>query len=109
MTADLGFVANAAQGHADESAAEGARDRPAERRLADARRPDETEDRAVQATDQPEDGDVIEDAVLDLLEAVVVLVQHAPRVLDVQDVVRALGPGDAEHPVEVVAPDRRFG
>ena len=47
VAADLGLVAHAAQRHAHELAAHGARDRAAQRRLADARRPDEAQDRSL--------------------------------------------------------------
>ena len=47
VAADLGLVAHAAEREADELAPHGARDRAAERRLADARRADEAEDRAL--------------------------------------------------------------
>ena len=46
MAADLGLVADAAEGDADELAAERARDRLAERGLADAGRADQREHRA---------------------------------------------------------------
>src|SRR5216684_7487822 len=46
MTADLRLVAHTADADALEGAAESARDRPAQRGLADARRADEAEDRA---------------------------------------------------------------
>jgi len=46
MSPDLGFVADPADGDARELASERARDRLAERRLADTGRADETEDRA---------------------------------------------------------------
>ena len=46
VAADLGLVADAAEREADELAPHRARDRAPERRLADARRPDEAEDRA---------------------------------------------------------------
>ncbi len=71
-------------------------------------RPDEAEERAIEATDECQHRDVVEDAVLDLLEAVVIFVEHAARVIDIEDVVGALGPWHAEQPVEVVAPDRAF-
>ena len=109
VSADLGFVADAAEGHAHEPAAERSGDRAAERRLADAGRSDEAEDGAFEAADEAEHRDVVEDAVLDLVETVVVLVEHAPRVLDVEDVIGAFGPGEAEEPIEVIAADGRLG
>src|SRR4029453_16067125 len=48
VTADLGFVTNAAERLANELAAGGARDRAPERGLADARRADQAQDRAFQ-------------------------------------------------------------
>ena len=47
VTADFGFVVNAAQTHAHELASKRPRDRFAQRCLADARRTDEAEDRAL--------------------------------------------------------------
>ena len=49
VAADLGLVAHAAEGEADELAPGGAGDRLGERRLADARRADEAEDRALRS------------------------------------------------------------
>ena len=52
---------------------------------------------------------MVENAVLHLVEAEVVGVEHPARVRDVERVVGALGPGEPEQPVEVVARDRRLG
>src|SRR5260370_7562907 len=72
MPADLGFVAHAAQRQAHEAAAERARDRAAERSLADAGRPDEAEDRAARVGLELAHRQVLEDALLDLLQAVMI-------------------------------------
>src|SRR5206468_9593842 len=86
MTADLGLVAHAAERHAHELAAERPRDRLADRRLAGAGRADEREDGARLAVglDAPllaqlADGDVLDDAVLHVLEPGVVGVEHLTR------------------------------
>jgi hypothetical protein len=76
VTADLGLVSHAAQRHADELAAGRLGDRLAERGLADARRADEAEDRALELAGARLHREVLDDALLDLLEAVVVVVQH---------------------------------
>jgi hypothetical protein len=47
-----------------------------ERGLADARRADQAQDRRLDLVDALLHGEIFEDAVLDLLEAVVILVQH---------------------------------
>ena len=68
MTADLRLVAHAAERDAHELAAERLGDRPRQRRLADARRPDEAENRTLDRRIQLADGEVFEDAILRLLE-----------------------------------------
>src|SRR5206468_2886596 len=75
VPADLGFVVNAAQGHAHELAVERARDRLGERSLPHARRSYEADDGAFDLGLEPQHGQVVENAFLDLVEVVVVLVQ----------------------------------
>ena len=107
MAADLGLVAHAAQREAHELASERAGDGLAERGLADAGRPDEAEDRPLHVVLQLAHGQVLEDALLHLLEAVVVGVEDLPaRVLDVEVVLGTLRPGQVRDPVEVGARDR---
>ena len=77
MAADLRLVAHAAERDAHELAVHRARDRLAERRLADAGRADEAEDRPLHVALQLPDREVLDDALLDLVEVVVVLVEHA--------------------------------
>ena len=109
MPAHLGLVTHAAQGHAHEVAARRLGDRLAERGLADARRADEAEDRTLDLLLALLHREVLEDALLDLLEAEVVGVEHLLGDLDVAPDLRALLPRDRQHPVEVVAHDRRLG
>ena len=79
MTADLRLVAHAAEGGAREVAPHRARDRAAEGRLADAGRPDEAEDRRLRLGRELAHREELEDAVLHLLEVVVVGVEHLAR------------------------------
>ena len=109
MAADLGLVAHAAERHAHELAPECAGDRAAERRLADAWRPDETQNGAFHALDQRQHADVVEDAILHFLEAVVILVEDPPRVRDVEHVVGPLGPRQRDDPVDEIPGDRGLG
>ena len=83
MAADLGLVADAAEREADEIAARGLGERLAERGLADAGRPDEAEDRALHLVDALLHREVLEDPFLDLLQAVVVVVEDLLGLLDV--------------------------
>jgi hypothetical protein len=71
--------------------------------------PDQAQDGRLDLVDALLHREVFEDAVLDLLEAVVVFVEH---VLGVAQVVLDLGllaPGQAGQHVDVVAHHRRFG
>ena len=79
MAANLGFVAHAAERDAHELPLHRARDRLAERRLADARRADEAEDRPLHVAFELAHGEVLDDALLDLVEVVVIFVEHAAR------------------------------
>ena len=108
VAADLGLVAHAAQRHADELAAGRLGDRLAERGLADAGRADEAEDRPLQLLLAALHGEVFDDAVLDLVEAVVVGVEHLLREVQVLLDLGVLAPRDRQQPVEIVAHHRGF-
>ena len=103
MTANLRFVADAAERDAHELAVHRARDRLAERRLADSRRADEAEDRSLQVPFQLPHREVLDDSLLDLVEIVVVLVEHPARLDRIEPVFRRLVPRDVEDPVEIRA------
>ena len=116
MAADLRLVANTAERHPDELAIERARDRLADRGLARAGRPDQREDRARALVlldpallAQLADGEVLDDAVLDVLQPVVVGVEDLTSVLRVEALLRRLAPRHGEEPVEVRADHLRLG
>ena len=109
MAADLRLVAHAAQRHANEVATCGLGDRLAERGLADAGRTDEAQDRALHLVDALLDREVLEDALLHLLEAVMIGVENLLGVLQVLDDLGRLAPRNRQQPVEVVAHHRRLG
>ena len=105
MPADLGLVVHAADREPHELASHRARDRLAERRLADARRTDEAEDRAGQLLLELADREILDDAILDLVEIVVIFVENRARRFDV-DVIGGLGvPRQRHEPIEVRAND----
>ena len=108
MATDLRLVAHAAERHADELAARGLRDRLAERGLADTRRADKAQDRPGELVRAALYREILDDAVLDLVEAEVIGVEDLLRKTQVLLHLRALAPGQREHPVEVVAHDRGF-
>ena len=116
VAADLGLVADAAERHAHELASERTGDRLADRGLAGAGRADEGQDRAgllvrldPALLAQLAHGDVLDDPVLDVLEARVVGVEHLARVRGVEPLLGALAPRHGEDPVEVVADHRGLG
>src|SRR6185312_16205262 len=109
MAADLGLVMDATQAHADEFAAGGAGDALAERGLADARRTDEAQDRALAAGLQLLHGQVFEDAALHLRQAEMILFEDASRLGDVDGALAGHRPGQLDEPVEIGARHAVFG
>src|SRR5487761_1787758 len=79
MAADLSFVVHAAEGNADEFAAEGVSDRFPERGFAHAWRPEEAQDGTLHPGLEFFDREKIENALLDLFEVVVILVENPLR------------------------------
>ena len=106
VAANLGLVADPAQRQPDELAVRGARDRLGQGGLADAGRAGQRENGAARLPHQAADGQELEDAVLDLLETVVVLVEDALRAPEVAPLAAPLEPGHGNQPVQVVARDR---
>ena len=84
VAAQLRLVADAADRDAHELAPERGRDRVAERRLADAGRADEAEDLPGDVALELADGERLEDPLLDLLQVVVVGVEHLARLFEVE-------------------------
>ena len=109
VTADLGLVTDAAQRHAHEFAAGRFRDRLAERRLAHAGRPDETEDRSGQLVGPLLDREILDDAFLDLLQAIVIGVENLLGQIQILFDLALLVPRNRNQPVEIVAHDCCFG
>mmetsp|Transcript_10990 Transcript_10990/g.44545 ORF Transcript_10990/g.44545 Transcript_10990/m.44545 type:complete len:398 (-) Transcript_10990:243-1436(-) len=98
---DLGDVVEAADRKPREVAAERFGDRRADRGLADARRADEAEDLALDGPNEGADGDELQDAVLDVVHAVVLGVQDVHRLGDVEGLGLVAAPRDRREPVEV--------
>src|SRR6185312_11234673 len=70
VAANLGLVPDAAKRHPDELPSQRTRDRFAERRLSDAGRADEAEDRALELPRELQDRQVLDDPLLHLLQPV---------------------------------------
>ena len=99
MSADLSFIAHAAQRHADKLAAGRLSDRHTERSLADAWRSDEAQDGAFWVLYQLADRQKFQNAILYLFQSVVVGIQDLFRTLDIADLFRALLPRHSQQPV----------
>jgi len=105
---DLRLVPDAAQGDADELSAQGAGDGLPQRGFARSRGTYETEDRSLRVRFQLPDGQVFDDALLGLFQAVVIIVEDLAGLFDVQVVLRALPPGQGEDPVQIGGNDVIF-
>jgi hypothetical protein len=79
------------------------RDRFAERGLADARRTDQAQDRSGQRVGALLDGEKFDDALLDLLDPVMVVVEDLLGVHEILIDLRLLIPRNRQQPIEVVA------
>ena len=109
VTTELGLVVHTTECDAHELASEGARDRFTERRLADARRPHEGQDRTRAAGAglghpalgaQLADREVLDDPVFHVVEPGVVGVEDGARVTNFELVVGARAPWDLERGVD---------
>ena len=101
MAADLGLVAYAANGDALELATHCARDRSAERGLSNSGRSEQAEDRSARVGVELAHREELNQPVLDLLDVVVVVVEHLAGVLEVEIVLSALAPWERDDPLEV--------
>ncbi len=108
VTLDLRFVAHAADAETIERPAEGFGDGLADAGLAHARWADQQDDGAGNFALEGTDSEKFEDAVLDVVEACVMLVQHLARAFEVELVLAEHAPGQGGGPVQVVAGDGIF-
>ena len=109
VPADLGLVAHAPERDADELAIERARNRLRQRGLADAGRTDEAENGPLHARVQLAHREVLENAVLRLLQPAVVVVEHLPGAREIDDLVGPHVPGQDHEPVEIGPRHRVLG
>src|SRR5690606_15447925 len=109
VTAYFGLVMHATETHASELHAQRARDALTKRGLTDARRAHEAQDRAATLRIELAHGEVLDDASLDLLQAIVILVEHLAGMLDLDRLLVELGPRQLHHPIQPGAQHRVFG
>ena len=109
VAANLGLVPYAAQRHAHKIASGRLGDRPAQRGLAHTRRPDEAEDRPLQLLGPRLHGQMLQDPFLDLLQTVMVVIEHRFGAREIILETLALAPRYRENPVEIITYDRGLG
>ena len=102
MAADLGFVPDSAERDAHELPARRLGDGLAQRCLADPGRTDQAEDGALERAGARLHRQVLQDALLDLLQAIVVVLEDGLRAVQVDRPGLRLAPRDGQEPVEVV-------
>ena len=106
MAADFRLIAHSTQSKPDKLAAGGPCDRHTQGGFAHARRSNKTENRSFGFLYQLAYGEELENAVLDLVEAVMIFVQNLFGQFDIADFPGLLLPGHREQPVDVIA---RYG
>ncbi|KAF5052999.1 hypothetical protein DSECCO2_402880 [anaerobic digester metagenome] len=99
---DLCLILDAAEADPDVLPPQCVGDALAEARLPGAGRAGEEEDRALLLLLELHDREVLDDPLLDLLEPVVVALEHLPGLVDVDDLLLLDRPGEVEQEVEVV-------
>ena len=109
MAANFRFVAHAAKRQTHKFAASGLGDGHSERSFAYARRSDKTKNRTFRILHQPANGEKFENALLDLLETVMIAFENLARVLQIANFLGLLLPRHREQPIEVVARNGGFG
>jgi len=102
MALDLGLVAHAADAETVERATQGLGDRLADTGFAHARRADQQYDRTADRAFVGPDGEEFEDAILDVIKAGMMGVEHLAGVFEVELVFTQHAPGHRRRPVQVV-------
>ena len=103
MPLDLRLIPHAPERESIELAIQRRRDGTAQRRLANTGGTDEEQDGPGDLTFHLAHTEELQDAFLDVLQALVVAVQHARGMLKVEIIRRVLVPGQAGQPVQVIA------
>ena len=108
VAADLRLVVHAAEGDARELAVRGVGNAHGNARLAGARRADKAQHAALDIGRELAHGQILRDAVLDLLQPEVLFVEHLARGAHVEPLLGARVPRQLEADVQIVADDGRL-
>src|SRR5205807_6413662 len=99
MAAQFGFVANAAQTQALKLTAHGAGNRSAQRGLADTGRADETQNRTLRVGTKFSNGEEFQDALLHVLETIVIFVKNFLRFVQIKSIFGGFFPRQLENEI----------
>src|ERR1700732_2605924 len=109
VPAYLAFIVDAAEAKPDEFATDRAGDTLAKRGLADAGRADEAKYRALAVRIELAHRQIFENAPLHFLKAIVIFIENAPRLDDIDALRIELRPGHFDQPVEIAPYHPVFG
>ena len=101
VAADLGLVPDPAQGDADEFLVHGTGDGLAKRGLAHARRPHKAQDGAMQVLFELAHRQKFDDPLLDLLQAVMIVVQDPAGLVEIEAVAGGFLPRQVQNPLDI--------
>ena len=105
VSADLCFIAHAAQRHADKLSARRASDGFRDRGLADTRRSYQTNNRTFDRLIEVHNGQIFENTLLDLFKSIVILVENAFRLFEVSIGLGGFVPRQFQNCLHVIADD----
>src|SRR5215469_7825943 len=106
MATNFRFVTDSTERQADEFAPERARDRAAERSLAGSRGSNEAQNRSLAVLLELAYRKELENALFDLVQIVMVLVEDFARIGDIEIVLGRNAPGHSDQPIEIGADHR---
>ena len=102
MTADISFIPNAAETHADIFAAESSGNTAADRSFAGAGSAHEEQDRALLLLTKVHDRDLLNDTLFDFLQSIMILIENLLRLVKINIFRRLCLPGKAGHKIEII-------
>ena len=109
MTADFSFIAYATQRHAHKLPSRSLGDGHSQRRLAYSRRSNKAQNGSLGILDQLPDGEKFKNALLDLLQPIMIFVEHFLGTGNVANFFGALLPRHRQQPIQVITRNRGLG
>lgn len=103
MTLDLGDIGQTSNRESVELPVQSPRDRFPDTSLSDTWRSDHTDDLSLDSTSEFTDGQELQNSVLDILETVVILIEHLDSMSNVKVLGRVNSPRDLSQPIEVIS------